>query len=157
MPHIHPAFFPADLETTRALFREYSETLGIDLSFQDFESELENLPGKYAPPAGRLYLACLHDTDPVACIALRPIDGSPGDCEMKRLYVRPSARGHHLGRRLAELVISQARAIGYRRILLDTLAHMTPARTLYTSLGFLPTDPYIHNPIPTALFMALDL
>jgi GNAT superfamily N-acetyltransferase len=158
-PTITPATFPADLETIRTLFREYAATLNIDLAFQDFENELATLPGKYAPPSGRLFLASLNG-EPVACIALRPInaDTTTGtDCEMKRLYVRPQARGHHLGRRLAELIISEARAIGYRRILLDTLSHMTPARTLYTSLGFLPIDPYIYNPIPGALFMARDL
>ena len=153
---VRPASFPADLDTLRELFREYAEGLGIDLTFQDFEQELATLPGKYAPPGGRLFVAWLDD-QALGCVALRPIDGSAGDCEMKRLYVRPAARGSHLGRRLAELICSEARAAGYRRILLDTLSHMTPARTLYGSLGFQPIEPYIHNPIPGAIFMALTL
>ncbi|WP_035613329.1 GNAT family N-acetyltransferase [Haloferula sp. BvORR071] len=151
---IKSASFPADGKTVRELFREYADSLGIDLAFQDFEQELATLPGKYAAPSGCILIAW-QDDQPIGCVALRPIDDR--DCEMKRLYLRPSARGIKLGRQLAERICTEARSAGYQRILLDTLAHMAAARALYSSLGFQPIEPYIYNPIPCAIFMARDL
>ncbi len=151
---IRPAEVPADLPVVRALFREYQQAIGIDLCFQDFENELATLPGKYAPPAGRLLLAW-QGAEAVGCVALRPIEG--GACEMKRLYVRPTVRGRQLGRQLAERICAEARDAGYRRICLDTLPSMTAAVALYTSLGFAPVAPYVHNPIGGALFLGRDL
>src|SRR5262245_10876869 len=130
---IRAASFPQDLATVRALFREYAAGLGFDLCFQGFDDELATLPGKYAGPAGGLFIAEKHGAA-VGCVAFRPIAGA--DCEMKRLYVRAAARGEKLGRRLAELVCDEARAAGYSRICLDTIETMREARALYASLGF---------------------
>ena len=152
--NIRPARFPGDLETVRTLFREYAVSIGIDLAFQGFEDELATLPGKYETPAGRLLLAA-KDAEMLGCVAMRPLYG--GDCEMKRLYVRPAARGSSLGRRLAERICDEARAAGYARICLDTLSTMTPALKLYASLGFRDIEPYVFNPIPGARFLALEL
>lgn len=154
MMTIEPARFPADRPLVQTLFREYAESLGIDLGFQDFESELASLPGKYAPPQGRLLLA-RRGSLALGCVALRPL--SVDTCEMKRLYVRPAARGEHLGRRLAERICEEARAAGYRRMCLDTLPSMAAAIGLYTSLGFQPIAPYVFNPIPGAIFLGRDL
>ncbi|MBB6252733.1 GNAT family N-acetyltransferase [Nitrospirillum iridis] len=145
-----------DVPVVRALFMEYLASLGIDLSFQDVAAELAGLPGKYAPPAGALLLAWGEGERALGCVALRPL-GDSGDGEMKRLYVRPAARGRDLGRQLAVAVIDQARAAGYRRLLLDTLAPMRAAQRLYASLGFQPTAPYYDNPLPGTRYMALDL
>jgi putative acetyltransferase len=136
---------PEDLETVRGFLREYAERLGVDLSFQDFESEL-------ADPLGFYELVLLADD---GCVALRRIDEAT--CEMKRLYVRPAGRGSGLGRRLAETVIAQARARGYARMFLDTLPEMAAAQALYRSLGFRETEPYRHNPVPGAAFLELTL
>jgi ribosomal protein S18 acetylase RimI-like enzyme len=154
MTSIRTAQLPRDLAVLRALLREYEAGLGVDLCFQGFEAELAGLPGRYAPPAGRILLAW-SGGEAVGCVALRPLDG--GACEMKRLYVRPEARGGRFGRQLAERVISEARAAGYSRICLDTLPSMAAAQRLYEALGFEPTEPYVFNPVPGARFMALEL
>lgn len=145
---------PDDLETVRRLFRDYARALGIDLGFQAFDAELAALPGKYAPPRGRLLLAWQGDAA-LGCVALRPIDDER--CEMKRLYVDPTLRGSGLGRQLAVRICDEARAAGYRRICLDTLESMAAARGLYADLGFRPTVPYVYNPLPGAIFLALEL
>ena len=154
MIRIGTAEFPRDLPAVRELFLEYAGSLGFDLCFQDFDAELAELPGKYAPPAGRLLLAW-QDGAAVGCVAMRPIDDAV--CEMKRLYLRPTARGAQLGRRLAERICAEARAAGYRRICLDTLPSMSAAVRLYTAMGFRPIEPYVFNPLPEAMFLALDL
>jgi len=135
-----------DAELVRNLLREYAAGLGIDLSFQDFDSEL-------ADPLGFYEVVLLADSD--GCVALRRLDELT--CEMKRLYVRPSARAGGVGRRLAEAIVAEARQRGYRRMLLDTLPSMGAARSLYTSLGFKETEPYRYNPVPGTAFLELDL
>ena len=151
---IRPARWPQDLDPVRELFREYARSLDVDLAFQDFEQELAGLPGKYAPPLGEVLIAW-RDGQALGCIGLRPL--ADGDAEMKRLYVRPQARGEQLGRRLAERICAQARAAGYARLCLDTLPSMAPAQALYRSLGFAPIAPYVFNPVPGTQFLALAL
>lgn len=151
---IRPAELPGEVPVVRQLFREYAEGLGLDLGFQDFEGELASLPGKYAPPQGRLLLA-RDGGMAVGCVALRPIDGDT--CEMKRLYVQSRVRGAQLGRRLAQRICDEARDAGYRRMCLDTLPTMSSAVRIYCALGFQPIDPYVFNPIEGAIFLGLDL
>jgi len=144
-----------DIEVVRELFREYEAWLGLSLCFQGFEEELATLPGKYAPPEGRLYLASVGE-EPAGCIALRSL--GDGICEMKRLYLRENARGLGLGRRLIEQVIADAREIGYRKMRLDTYPpKMGKAVSLYGAHGFHPIDAYYDNPHGDTLFMELDL
>ena len=144
-----------DIETAHTLFVEYQAFLDIDLSFQGFTAELEQLPGDYAPPNGRLLLA-FSEGIPVGCIALRPFHGS--QCEMKRLFVRPMARGLSVGRGLISRVISDAQSIGcYSEMLLDTLPSMSEALHLYYSFGFRDILPYRSNPILEAKYLALNL
>lgn len=154
MTDIRLAEFPRDLTEVRSLLREYADGLGIDLDFQGFEAEMNELPGKYAGPAGRIFLAW-SGASAVGCVALRPLGDS--SCEMKRLYVRPQARGGQLGRRLAQHICKEAREAGYSRICLDTLPAMGAAQKLYQSLGFRPIEPYVFNPIPGTQYLALDL
>jgi GNAT superfamily N-acetyltransferase len=145
-----------DLDDVRALFREYEAWLAHDLCFQGFSAELATLPGRYAPPSGRLILAEL-DGALVGCIALRAL--SPEVCEMKRLYVREAGRGHGVGRALAERCLEGARAVGYRAMRLDTLRidRMAPANRLYDSLGFRDIAAYYENPLPDVRYMELPL
>ena len=154
MTDIRPVELPRDLHEVRSLFREYAESLSVDLSFQDFEAELAALPGKYKPPKGRLLIAW-SGTEAVGCVALRPLKGAA--CEMKRLYVRPQARGEQLGRRLAERICQEARSAGYSRICLDTLPTMIAAIQMFTAMGIKPIEPYVFNPVPGAIFLGLEL
>lgn len=150
---IVPAIAPEQIAAARQLFKEYEASLGIELTFQGFQQEVADLPGAYAPPAGRLFLAT--GAEPAGCVALRSLGA--GICEMKRLYVRPTARGARLGRRLAATVIREARAIGYARMRLDTLPSMKEAFALYQTLGFHEIAPYYATPIVGTRFMELGL
>ena len=143
-----------DLALVRALFEEYAASLGFDLAFQDFEHELESLPGEYAPPRGLLLLAW-EGNEAVGCIGLRPF--GPDGCEMKRLYLRPGHRGTGAGRRLAEALIDGARQRGFAWMRLDTVPGMDAAIALYRALGFREIAPYRANPVPGAIYMHLDL
>ena len=139
----------------RTLFREYEAWLGMSLCFQDFEKEVAELPGKYAPPSGRLYLAYV-DGELAGCIAMRSLDD--GICEMKRLFVRDGFRGARVGVQLIERLIEDARAEGYERMRLDTFPpKMGKAVSLYESRGFRPIPPYYKNPHEGVLFMELAL
>jgi ribosomal protein S18 acetylase RimI-like enzyme len=152
---IHQAESPAQIAQARELFLEYAESLGFSLCFQNFDQELETLPGNYAPPYGRLLLA-EYEGDLAGCVALRKID--PEIAEMKRLYLRPKFRGKGLGRILAEKIIHEARAIGYRRMRLDTVEPvMRTAVSMYREFGFCEIESYTKNPMEGTLYMELKL
>jgi putative acetyltransferase len=139
-----------DAELIRTLFREYADSLGVDLSFQSFDEELAALPAGYDA-----VLVAFVDDEPAGCVGVRALDRAT--CEMKRLYVRPAARGAGLGRVLAMRAIEHGRALGYERMRLDTLPTMAAARSLYRELGFVEIEPYRHNPIAGTSFMELRL
>jgi ribosomal protein S18 acetylase RimI-like enzyme len=146
---------PEDLAQVRRLFRAYAEWLEVDLCFQGFERELAELPGCYAPPAGRLLLARVGG-EVVGCVGLRPLE--PGVCEMKRLWVEPGFAGRGIGRRLAETIIEAARQIGYSRMRLDTIPERMPAaQHLYAALGFCEIPAYYHNPLAGVVMLELEL
>jgi putative acetyltransferase len=144
----------SEVEEVRGLLRAYAEALPFALDFQDFDRELAELPGAYAPPRGALLLARI-DGRPAGCVALRPLDGET--CELKRLFVRASARGSGLGRLLVTAIVAEARALGYTRMRLDTTPGMEAAQALYAELGFRETEPYTHNPVPGTRFLELAL
>jgi len=154
MLHIAPAAGTQDIAAVRALMLEYQALIGVDLSFQGFEAELRALPGDYAPPRGCLLLA-RHAGATVGCAALRPRD--PARAEMKRLFVRPAARGLGAGQALVSRIVDAACAIGYREILLDTLPSMTEAQRLYEQAGFCDIPAYCANPIPGTRYLAKTL
>ncbi len=148
---------PHDVATFRALCEEYAASLPFSLCFQNFEDEMRTLPGRYAPPQGCMLLAW-SGVHAVGCAALRPVpDVGPGVCEMKRMYVRPSARGMGLGRRLAEALIQFATSAGHERMVLDSEPGFAAALSLYTSLGFAHRSRYNNDPDPHTVFMELRL
>ena len=153
-PIIRTASSPADLLLIRELFAEYAASLGFNLHFQNFDTELATLPGDYAPPRGALLLA-FHAGALAGCVGVRPLEGSI--CEMKRLYIRPGLRGLRIGYRLANEAIAAARHAGFARIRLDTIPSMHEAQALYLRLGFHEIPAYRHNPIPDTRYLELDL
>lgn len=170
---ISPARGDEDLAAVARLFREYQISIGTDLCFQGFEEELATLPGAYAPPRGEILMARAGRAA-AGVVALRPLPNYGGArltcggagtasglvdgvCEMKRLYVRPAFRAAKLGRHLAERVIAEARRLGYRRLVLDTLKEMTAAQALYRALGFAEIDAYYENPLEGVRYFGLAL
>jgi len=151
---ISPATAARDIEDARILFGEYSGLVAEALRFQNFDQELEALPGAYAPPGGAMLIARDGDTA-AGCVALRRIDAGTG--EMKRMYVREQFRGSGLGRRLAVAVIDVAKQQGYKRLVLDTLPKLAAAIALYRDLGFRETGPYLASPTPGALCFELRI
>ncbi len=147
---------PADLDLVRTLFREYQTWLGIDLCFQGFDEELRTLPGCYAPPDGRIWVARI-GTDAVGCVAVRPMESPEATCEMKRLWVRERYRGLGAGRLLAASTVAFMMERGYRRMRLDTLRSMQAARRLYDEMGFVEIPPYYENPHDDVAYLELDL
>lgn len=148
---------PHEIHEIRRLFREYEAYLNVDLCFQQFESELANLPGKYAPPSGTLLLA-IDGRKACGCGALRrfgPIQDRM--CEMKRLYVCPEARGLGVGKQIARRLIQEGACLGYSTMVLDTIDSLGPAIHLYESLGFVRTDPYYDNPLSGVVYLKLEL
>jgi ribosomal protein S18 acetylase RimI-like enzyme len=154
--HIKPVRSAADRQATVQLFNAYASSLGIDLAYQDFATEVATLPGKYAAPTGELLLARANDGEPLGCVGLRPIEPE-GCCEMKRLYVSPQARALGLGRALVAAIMAKAIEMGYREMRLDTLPTMTEAISLYKKAGFAPIDPYYETAIAGTLFLARSL
>lgn len=144
-----------EIETVKTLFLEYATWLGFELCFQGFDEELATLPGKYAPPNGRLYI--VQDDDKIAgCIALREF--KTGISEMKRLYVKPEFRGKGIGNIMVEKVIQDAIEIGYKKMLLDTIGDkMSSAIKIYKSFGFKEIPAYYKNPEKGVVYMELDL
>jgi ribosomal protein S18 acetylase RimI-like enzyme len=146
---------PDQIAQARELFLEYAQSLGFSLCFQNFDQELANLPGGYAPPEGRLLIA-ESKGQAAGCVALHKL--APGICEMKRLYLRPLFRGKGLGRALADRIIAEARQLRYQRMRLDTVEPvMKDAVAMYRKIGFQEIAPYCQNPIPGALYMELVL
>jgi ribosomal protein S18 acetylase RimI-like enzyme len=164
--------FPKDISIVTALFTAYSKSLNIDLSFQNFSDELLSLPGKYASSnGGALFLA--YDTNTstdstlnqstgekvaqaLGCVALRAFN-APISCELKRLYTTPEARRRGAGRKLLEAVISRAKELGYKEMLLDTLSSMTAARKMYADYGFEECEKYYDTTLEGTVFMKLKL
>ncbi|MCC0708332.1 GNAT family N-acetyltransferase [Clostridioides sp. ES-S-0190-01] len=143
-----------NLENVKILFTEYSNSLNIDLCFQDFNNELKTLPGKYKKPSGSLILAFV-DENLAGCVALKKLENDV--CELKRLYVRDKFRGLKIGKILLEEIVKEAKKIGYTYMRLDTLPSMKSAQGLYEKIGFYDINPYTYNPIEGARYMELKL
>lgn len=144
----------AEWRQARALIEEYAASLELDLSFQNIAHELDHLSVEYGPPGGAFFLAQENGTS-LGCVGLRRFCEGVG--EIKRLYIRPAARGRGVGRLLAESAVAAGKRLGYRRLLLDTLPDMKAAQSLYVALGFRPIDAYRFNPVAGTVFLALEL
>ncbi len=144
-----PASNPDDFATCRTLFIEYRNELNVDLCFQSFTTELDNLPAIYAPPTGRLLIARV-DGKLAGCVAVKKIDAKT--CEMKRLYVKPGFRGKKAGIALVKRIIEVGRELGYASMRLDTLVTLERAVSIYKRVGFHSIPAYYNNPLPNVLF-----
>jgi ribosomal protein S18 acetylase RimI-like enzyme len=142
------------LEVAKELFMEYARSLEFSLGFQDFEEEIADMPGHYGPPGGCILLAFVGG-EPSGCVAVRKLE--KGICEMKRLYVRPEYRGRGIGKTLSEMIIEEAKIIGYGKMRLDTLGSMTEAISIYRHQGFREIKPYRYNPFEQAVFLEKDI
>lgn len=154
MLNLRSALFPQDREAMLGIWREFIASPSVSLEFQGNEAEFADLPGKYGPPDGLVLLALLSDKV-VGCVAMRRV--SDAICEMKRLYVRPAARGMGAGRQLAERLLVEARLVGYSEMRLDVLAEFAHALKLYRDLGFDDADPVSFNPLPGTRFLGKAL
>lgn len=154
MPFIRPARYPDDADAVLSIFREFVASPRTDLSYQNNEADFATLPGGYAPPSGGILLA-EQDGSVVGCVAFRRVSATI--CEMKRLYVRPEARGSGLGRELVARLLEQARLAGYEEVRLDVLAEFNHAQRLYEELGFTQAEPVSQNPTPGAKYFGLRL
>ncbi|KAK5094037.1 hypothetical protein LTR70_005479 [Exophiala xenobiotica] len=152
---ITPVRSEEDLKDALILLYEYTKWLDLDLTFQNFDAEMANMPGKYAPPNGELFLARSPEGNAVGCVAVRPLTDAV--CEMKRLWVRDSAKGIGLGKALVFAVVDAGGRLGYSKMRLDTLPRMTAAVKMYRSLGFLDIKPYYETPLVGTHFLELDL
>jgi ribosomal protein S18 acetylase RimI-like enzyme len=180
---IRPAVFPDDKDTTTSLFRAFEASVPVKLDFQGFEEEVAGLPSKYAvEKGGAIYLAYEEPTETnntllastgheissltpirdsaIGCVAIRPFPAPasplPPQCELKRLYLAPASRGRGAAQLLMDCVIARARQLGYKEVLLDTLASMTAARRLYENYGFELTGAYYES-VKEAVFYRLVL
>lgn len=143
------------------LFHEYTQMLIQGnpnfqkyLDIQNYNQEIEHLEKKYGLPDGRLYVIKVNH-DIVGCIGLRRIDNQ--NCEMKRLYIKPEMRGQHLGDLLIQKIIEDAKEIGYRFMLLDTLPFLKNAIHMYKKYGFYDIESYNDSPIENTIYMKLNL
>jgi len=170
---IKPAEFPKDLATVKSLFHAYAGSLDIDLAYQNFADEISMLPGKYSPTAGGALLlafgtrekqgekadgtelATKQSQTPLGCACLRALSSSR--CELKRLYVVPSARGLGIGKQLLREMVMIAEDNGYSELVLDTLPSMVAAREMYRAFGFQECDRYYDSPIKGTSFLCLSI
>ncbi|HBJ79384.1 GNAT family N-acetyltransferase [Fusobacterium varium] len=143
-----------DLENIKLLFNEYTTMLGVNLAFQGYDEEIKNLPGKYALPYGRLYIA-YYNNKAAGCIALRKFEND--GCEMKRLFVRPEYRHLKIGKKLVDKIIEDARELKYKYMVLDTLSNLHEAVSLYRKSGFQEVEAYYENPLDNVLYFKLEL
>ncbi len=148
------AVFPDDLKDVLDLYREYIDNTSVDLSFQDNDQEFNQLPEKYSSEESKIFLL-KKDSKSVGCAAFRKLDDAI--CEMKRVYIRPSARGSNQGAKLVDRVLQEAVISGYKRICLDVLPEFKTALRLYRSYGFVEHSPVTNNPVLGTQFLGLDL
>jgi len=146
--------FANELDMVLDIYHEYVGSTSVNLDFQENESEFANLSQKYDIPGAGIFLAWL-EGEVVGCAAYRKVNDST--CELKRVYVRPSARGHRLGSVLLERVLKDAKASNYKKMSLDVLLEFETALALYQSYGFKPDKPVTFNPIPGTAFLSLEL
>ena len=146
---------PEEYQLAVQLFKEYAEEIGIDLEFQNFQKELNDLKQQYSKPEGALWIAYNESHNAVGCVAIRKLEDTV--CELKRMYIRKEARGTGLGKQLMTTSIEKAIELGYEKMRLDTLATMLPAIGLYKSVGFYEIESYRYNPFEEAKYFELEL
>lgn len=154
MYKIERAIFPADLDDVLDLYREYIGSTSVDLGFQGNDEDFKCLANNYSSDDSKIFLVKANEI-PVGCAAFRKVDHHT--CEMKRVYVRPAARGSKLGAKLVDIILKEAIKSGYKKICLDVLPEFKAALNLYKTYGFVNHPPVTNNPVPGTQFLGLDL
>ena len=145
----------SDYDIAIKLFKEYAAHIGIDLEFQNFNEEVENLESKYSRPKGVIYIAYDNKNYPVGCFGIKAFNNTI--CELKRMYLKEEARGLGIGKLIIKKAITVGKELGYNKMRLDTLSSMLPAVGLYEKSGFYEIDPYYFNPIKEAKYFEISL
>ena len=144
-----------DYQLAVDLFKEYASQLGVDLAFQNFNKEIENITQEYARPDGTIVIAYQDEKTPLGCFGIRKLQDST--CELKRMYLRTEARGLGIGRQLLRKALEVGKELGYTHMRLDTLPTMLSAIRLYEKEGFYEIAPYRFNPIQGTKYMEVQL
>lgn len=144
----------ADFLIAKELILEYVEWLGIDLSFQNFDKEINTLQVTYSKPDGALFIALKNDKA-VGVAGIKRFNEK--ECELKRMFVQTGSRGLGIGKLLLAKCIAIAKSLNYYTIKLDTADFMKSAIKLYTDNGFAEIAAYRYNPYDEARYFELNL
>ena len=142
-------------EIAKKFFAEYLDELDVDLSFQGFKEELNNLKQYYTAPKGFIIFLKNNEGEFIACSGVRFLNKEK--CEFKRMYVLPDYRKQGIGQFILQKCIERARELNFEKIQLDTLGRLTESIKYYREIGFYEIPPFRFNPYDDAMYFEFKL